>query len=108
MAKRGQLTDAIRHKMETFLGRPTSLGELHLIPYLQYVMVNDQVIDPKKINREERDILSLLRKAGHIEGGASGLAVTREYFAFMCDVLFDAYVAFEEADPTAAKGGEHG
>lgn len=95
MARRGELTDQVRAKMEAFLGRPTSKTELHLIPYLQYVMVNEQVIDPKKINREEREILSLLRTAGHIEGGMTGLSVTREFFDFMCSVLFDAYVAID-------------
>lgn len=82
--------------MEQFLGRATSVSELHLIPYLQYIMVNEQEIDPRKINSEERQILALLRSEGHIEGGMTGLSVTPEFWEFCCEVLWRAYVAYRE------------
>ena len=82
--------------MEGFFGRAVTRTELRLIPYVQYVMVNDQKISPNHVNQEERDILSLWREAGHIEGGASGLAVTGEFWNFMCEVLFEGYVAYRE------------
>lgn len=97
MARRGKLTSSIEAKMIAFLKRETSQDELRLYPYLLYVMVNDQKIDPNKINGVERSILSLLRAEGHIEGGASGLAISREFYDFASDVVWDAYVAYREA-----------
>ena len=96
MAGRGQLTDSAKAKMEAFLGRtanPDRIGGCN--PYIHFVMMNEQRIDPKKINGEERQILFELRAAGHVEGGASGLAMTREFWDFLCDILFDTYVAHE-------------
>lgn len=95
MDSRGKMTDEIQNFMEGFLLRPTSLGELRLIPYLQYQMVNEQRLDPIRINQEERDILSLLRAAGHIDGGASGLGMTKEYWDFCNAVLWMAYVNYQ-------------
>lgn len=101
MANRGELTPFIKARMEAFLGRETTVAELRLLPYIGFVMVNDRAIDPKKVNREERDILALWRAAGYIEGGMSGLALTREFYDFVQDILFFGYVAYDctgEAD----------
>lgn len=95
MAKRGEYTAEIEQKMKKFLGRESSQTELRLYPYIVYVMTNERSIDPNKINQHERVILSLLREAGHIEGGASGMAVTKEFWDFANDVIFDAYVAYD-------------
>lgn len=99
MVERGELTETVKNKIETFMGRKTSVRELRLIPYLHYQMVNDQRINPNQINTEEREILSLWRKAGHIEGGASGLSITKEFWDFMNEILFLAYVAYERDEP---------
>lgn len=96
MANRGEFTGYIEHKMKSFLGRDTSRTELRLYPYLIDVMMNDQKIDPNKINGEERKILQLLRESGHIEGGAGGLAITKEFYDFITDIVFDSYVAHED------------
>lgn len=95
MAKRGELTPFIKARMEAFLGRETTVAELHLLPYIGFVMVNDRAIKPEKINREERDILALWRAAGYIEGGMSGLSLTREFYDFIQDILFFGYVAYD-------------
>ena len=95
MAKRGELTPALRRKMEAFLGRETSQTELRLLPYIQYAMVNNRRLDPNKLNGAERQILSKWRARGHIEGGAGGMAITREFWNFMNDILFDAYVGYD-------------
>lgn len=95
---RGTFTDEAKTKMEKFLGRETSQKELRLYPYLQNTMMNEQRIDPNKIDGEERKILQQLREAGHVEGGASGLAMTREFWDFINDVLFDTYVAYREIE----------
>jgi hypothetical protein len=94
---RGQLTPFIKQRMEEFLGRETDVVELQLMPYLAYVMVNDQRLRPNKINQEERTILTKLRKEGYVDGGISGFAMSRDYWDFCQDILWFAYVAYRAA-----------
>lgn len=91
---RGILTESIQKKAKDFLGREINQTELRLIPYIQYVMVNEQKIDIRKINAEERKILRLWKDGGHIQGGAGseGLSITKEFWDFMCEILWLAYV----------------
>lgn len=89
---RGQLNDEVQNLAKKFLGREMSTTELRLIPYVQYVMVNEQRIDIRKCNQDDREILQLWKEAGHIEGGASGLSITKDFWDFMCEVLFITYV----------------
>ena len=89
---RGQLTDRIKKKSFELLGYEIGVRELRLIPYIQYVMVNKQKLEIRKINQEEREILSKWRKAGHIEGGASGLKITKEFWNIICEIMFLGYV----------------
>jgi len=96
MANRGELTGKISRKIEAFTKRPTCVAELRLMPYIQYQMMNEQRIDPARLNETERAILSRWRDAGYIDGGASGLAITRAFWDFINDILFDAYVAHRE------------
>jgi hypothetical protein len=90
--KRGQLTDRIIEKSNELLGYEITQQELRLLPYLQYLMVNEQRIDPNRINDDERKILSKWRKAGHIEGGASGLGMTKEFWDIINELIFLGYV----------------
>lgn len=90
--KRGQLTDRIKAKSIELLGYEIEKTELQLFPYIIHVMMNGQRIDPNKINLEERTILSKWREAGHIEGGASGLCLTKEFWNICCELTFLGYV----------------
>ena len=89
---RGTLTTEVNNIAKKMIGREITLTELRLIPYIQYIMVNEQVIDPRKCNDDDRKVLSLYKKEGHIEGGASGLAITKEFWDFMTEILFESYV----------------
>lgn len=89
---RGALTPEIQSMARKFLGREISRTELRLYPYLDFVMKNNQKVDPNKVNDEDRQVLSTLRKEGHIEGGASGLSMTREFYDYINDVLWHGYV----------------
>ena len=89
---RGQLTDRIKEKSKELLGYEIDTRELRLMPYIQYVMTNEQRIDPNHINKEEREILSKWRKAGHIEGGASVLRITEEFWNIICEIIRLGYV----------------
>lgn len=89
---RGQLTNEIQEFARSFLGREITTRELRLYPYLDYVMKNEQKIEPKRVNQEERDILQKLREENHIEGGASGLSMTKEFYDYINQVLWLGYV----------------
>lgn len=93
---RGQVTPDTDRIATAFLGRPLTQVELRMIPYIDYVMKNAQAIVPAKVNTEERRFLSFLRKQDHIEGGAAGMAVTREFYDFMQEILWFSYVAVDE------------
>lgn len=89
---RGQLTSRIKAKSLELLGYEITQVELRLMPYIQSTMVNFQTLDPNKINQEEREILAKWREAGHIHGGASGLAITKEFWLIINELLFLGYV----------------
>ncbi len=89
---RGQLTERIKQKSVELLGYEIDVRELRLMPYIQYQMVNNQKIEPAHINVEERKILSKWRVAGHIEGGASGLNITKEFWDIINEIIFLGYV----------------
>tara|TARA_Y100000310_G_scaffold290141_1_gene317083 strand:+ start:196 stop:489 length:294 start_codon:yes stop_codon:yes gene_type:complete len=90
--KRGQLTDRIKQKSKELLGYEVDVTELRLMPYIMHTMMNSQRIDPGKCNQKDREVLSRWRSAGHIQGGASGLEVSREFWDIMCEIVFLGYV----------------
>lgn len=57
---RGMLTDEIKNKY----GIDTK--ELRLIPYFQYLLLNNMPVDRAKIDAEEREILKRWRDEGKI------------------------------------------
>lgn len=89
---RGMLTPEIQEVAKKFLGREITTTELRLMNYVAYVMVNDQRIEPAKINEEERGVLMTWRTEGHIEGGAGGLSITKEFWDAMSEIIWLGYV----------------
>ena len=89
---RGQLTEDIQKLAKGFLGREIGTKELRLYPYLDYVMKNEQKVNPNLIGQGEREILRTLKNEGHIEGGASGLSMTKEFYDYINQVLWFGYV----------------
>ena len=90
--KRGQLTERVQAKAVELLGRDIDVAELRLMPYVQHVMMNEQRIDTRHTSGTDRQTLSKWRDEGHIEGGASGLAITKEFWDILNEILFLAYV----------------
>lgn len=89
---RGQLTDRIKTRSKELMGYEINLTELRLLPYIQYTMVNTHKLDPNKINQEEREIISKWRNANYIEGGASGMLITDEFWNIICELVKLGYV----------------
>lgn len=92
---RGMLTTDVNEVAKLMIGRTITQKELRLIPYIQYVMCNDRRLKIELINGEERKILRKWKEEGHIEGGACGLAITKQFWDFMCEVLFLSYVGYD-------------
>jgi len=93
---RGELTDRIKTMSQGLLGYEMDQTELRLMPYIVYVMMNEQKIDPKKVNGAGRDILAKWRRAGHIEGGLSGLSITEEFWNILCEIVRLGYVDIDD------------
>ncbi len=91
---RGQLTPEIAQLAESHLGWVIDQTELRMMPYVQYVMMNAQKIDPLKCNAADRAVLSKWRKAGYITGGASGLTITKEFWDILHTILWESYVNY--------------
>lgn len=89
---RGVLTNEIKSMAKNFLGREINTTELRLYPYLDYVMKNNQRIDPRVINQDDREVLKHLKSEGYIEGGASGLSMTKEFYDYINQILWYSYV----------------
>ena len=98
MSGRGVLTKEVQEIAKKHIGRELDTTELRLIPYIQYVMVNEQRINPDMLNQDDRGILRKWKDAKLIEGGASGLSITKEFWAFMCKILWQSYVK-QEGEP---------
>ena len=89
---RGQLTDKVKLKSKRLLGYEISQVELRLMPYIQFTMMNSQKIEIRHINDKERKILSKWKDKGYIEGGASGLLITKDFWDKINEILFLGYV----------------
>ena len=95
MGLRGQLTQQITDYTKEKMGYEINQTELRLMPYILYVMMNSQKIDPRRCNQDDREILAKWRKSDYIEGGASGLSISREFWEIICEVCFVGYVDME-------------
>ena len=94
---RGMLTEKVQHEAMAVLGRELiSVRELRLMPYVQFVMINNQRLEPNKVSAEERGVLQKWREEGYIEGGAGGLAITREFWDAINHILWFSYVDYGE------------
>lgn len=90
--KRGQLTERIKKKSVELLGYEINQEELRLMPYILTVMMNEQKIKIRHIGGGEHGILQKWREAKHIEGGATGLQITEEFWNIICEIVRLGYV----------------
>ena len=96
---RGSLTEKVNVIAEKRIARKLSLGELRLIPYVQYVLVNEQRLDRGRIRGdEERAIIQQWNEEKFMLGkvGSDRITVTKKFWNFMCEVLFETYVNYEK------------
>jgi len=94
MRGRGIVTPQIESMSKDLLGVDINTTQLRLMPYVQYCVMNDQNIRPDRVNQADREVLSEWRQLGFIEGGASGLKVSKEFWDAMHEILWLGYVAY--------------
>ena len=68
---RGKITSGIKQKSQELLGYEIDQAEIRLMPYMDFVMKNEQRIDLHKISSEEMDILSKWVRKGFILEGVT-------------------------------------
>jgi len=91
---RGMLTEEIKKKYGI-----TTTKELRLIPYLQYLLVNNMPVDPYKIDNNEREILKKWRDEGKITFSyTEKITVSKAFWNWMNDVIWEAYVPHIETE----------
>jgi hypothetical protein len=94
--KRGQLSPEIIAKAREFFGYDINRTELRLLPYIHSVSVNDQVIDPRRVNDEEIAILRKWDIDGHLLlSPSSTLEITKPFYDAINEILWIAYVDYE-------------
>lgn len=92
---RGVITKTVQEKYGM------TLEEFRLIPYVQYLLVNQEPVDPGKVSGEEREILQKWRDKGYLTFSIQEpLTVSREFWDIMNNFLWDSYVLHmdEEAE----------
>lgn len=94
---RGELTDRIKRKSEELLGYEISVGELRLMPYVQYCVVNQQAlsINPRGhrlVTEEEAELLRFWLDTGYIVSTLDSKAiVTKEFWDAMSELIWLGY-----------------
>ena len=70
-----------------------NVTELRLIPYLQYLILNQMPVDPSKISSQERFILRKWKEQGKIDHSVVyPCRCTRSFWDWMNGVLWESYV----------------
>jgi len=95
MKGRGVLTDEIKELSERLLGYEITQAELRLMLYLQYVLMNEQKLDIREINSEERKIWQYWKKRGFVDGGASGIEISKIFWDAINQILWLGYVVYD-------------
>ena len=99
MANRGCITDKINEIAKEKIGREITQEELRLMAYVQYRAANERTILTKHINHNELSLLGKWEDDGFIKKGftmSKDFRVTKEFWDFMCEVLYYAYHIYDE------------
>lgn len=93
---RGCITDEVQAVAKRHLGREISVKELRLLPYLMYIMMNNDRLERHKVSEEEKTILYNWQDEGlikFVDGGmfSSIPKVTSKFYDAIVDILKVGY-----------------
>lgn len=89
---RGILTPALTMVAIRALGREITTEELRLMPYVQYVAMNEQTLEFRRMNSVEKEILKQWQIEGFILNFQHKLELTRDFWDAMNTILWSSYV----------------
>lgn len=92
--KRGMMTEKIEKLGAKIKG--FNQKQMRLMAYIDYLAKNEQSVDPRKIDSEERKILSSWKEQGFGEFGINSFWLTKEFYMLMQEILWLGYCEFEE------------
>lgn len=86
------ITQRIKAKSKELLGYEISQEELRLMVYILDVMMNSQRLNISVLTADERPILTKWREAKYVDGGASGMNISKKFWDAVCGITFLGYV----------------
>ena len=93
---RGVLTESIKRMAFNYFAKDISEVELRLMAYIQFILMNEKVVDNNKVNMEELDIIEgWLSKGYLIKDEDSKLSCRVDFWDIMCRILYVSYVNFD-------------
>lgn len=92
MQQRGMLTDRIKEKSLKLLGYEITTIELRLMPYIQYIMVNNHILEIVYFNKEEDEILNKWQEMKFIDINNSKISITKEFWDILSEIIYLGYV----------------
>jgi len=95
--RRGEFTKAVQATAKRVLGHGISIEELRFMPYLQYVLMNEQRFDRCKVRPDEAKIVESWKKLGYIAQDYP-VRVSKAFWDAMLEILYTAYVDIDESE----------
>lgn len=86
----------VRARFEELTGVRLDRKNIRLLPYIQYVLMNEQVFDISKITLQENAIIQELKSKGCLIDHKGRIRCTLDFWTVLNDVLYLAYVDHEE------------
>lgn len=93
---RGTFTPKVHELSEKLLGRQMTITELRLLPYLDNCIKDFNILKDthfrSKVSDDEIEFIHWLEEQGHVLWQADKIMVTKEFYDFMKEVLWESYV----------------
>lgn len=86
----------VRAHFEKLTGIRLDEDNIRLLPYIQYVLMNEQMFDRSKITLEGKAIIQELKAKGCLIDYKGRIRCTLEFWTVLNEVLYLAYVDYEE------------
>lgn len=96
--KRGSINGAVRAKSQEVLGYEMTLSELRLIPYIGYLMMNEQRLDIRKVNDAEWKIIDKWKDKGFMTvNNIQEVTITKQFWDAISEIQWLCYVDIDRS-----------